>query len=130
MCTTVGETIKVQELTTIVITTNPGTNRTKAKGWRPIVLANTVGKMREEIIAQVAQTIPELWDHEAFAGRKGRGPIDSVMLLHRLSKEGCKGGKGRAADVLEGHPFIFELDQLRYISSENTRTSVSGSRGS
>jgi len=32
-----------------------GKDHTKVKGWRPIVLANTTGKLAEKIIAQKLQ---------------------------------------------------------------------------
>jgi len=51
------------------------------KGWRPIVLANTTGKLVEKILAQELQRHGKLWHERAFAGRKERGAIDSVMMM-------------------------------------------------
>jgi len=48
------------------------THHLRVKGWRPIVLANIVGKLAEKVVAQKLQEKPELWHERAFAGRKGR----------------------------------------------------------
>jgi len=68
-----------------------GKDHTRVKGWRPIVLANTVGKLAEKIIAQELQEKEELWRERAFAGRKGRGAIDSVMLMNMLMERHLQG---------------------------------------
>jgi len=47
----------------------PGKDHTQVKGWCSIVLANTVGKLAEKIIAQELQAREELWHERAFAGR-------------------------------------------------------------
>jgi len=49
-----------------------GKDHMRVKEWRPIVLANTIGKLAEKIIAQELQERHELWHRRAFAGRKGR----------------------------------------------------------
>lgn len=72
---------------TIVMIPKLGKDHTKIKGWRPIVLANTVGKWCEKLIAQDLQDQDQLWHPLSFAGRKGRGAIDSVMLMDQLRKE-------------------------------------------
>jgi len=65
----------------MVMILKSGKDHTRGKGWRPIVLASTTGKLAEKIIAQELQERHELWHERAFAGRKGRGAIDSVMMM-------------------------------------------------
>ena len=55
----------------IVMIPKPGRDHAKVKGWRPIVLANTVGKLGEKPIAEDLPDIEDLWHRRAFAGRKG-----------------------------------------------------------
>lgn len=50
-------------------------------------MANTVGKLGDKLIAGDLQEIEKLWNERAFAGRKGRGAIDSVMLMDQLRRE-------------------------------------------
>ena len=80
------ERIKVPETTRemmMAMISKPGRDHSKVKGWRPIVLANTVGKLGEKLIGEDLQEIKEVWHERCFGGRKGRGPMDSVMLLAR-----------------------------------------------
>lgn len=53
--------------------------------------ANTAGEHGGEVGGNVRarklQAIEELWHAECFAGRQGRGAMDSVMLMDRLRKE-------------------------------------------
>ena len=77
----------------MVMIPKPGSDHLKVKGWRPIVLANTVGKLGEKLIAGDLQEIEELWHKRAVAGRKGRGAMDSVMLMAHLK------GRGAGSDV-------------------------------
>jgi len=44
----------------MVMIPKPGKDYTAVKGWRPFVLANTVGKLAEKIIAQELQKQEEL----------------------------------------------------------------------
>ena len=39
----------------------PGKDHSKVKGWRPIVLANTVGKLGEKLIAGDLREIEDVW---------------------------------------------------------------------
>ena len=75
----------------MIMLPKPGKDHTKVKGWRPIVLANTIGKLAEKIVAQKLQEKEELWHERAFAGRKGRGAIDSVRLMKMLSEKHSAG---------------------------------------
>ena len=58
----------------------PGKYRTLVKNWRPITLSNTIDKLAEKLVAEEVQGHEELWHKAAFAGRKGRVAMDSVML--------------------------------------------------
>ena len=71
----------------MVIIPKPGRDHQKVKGWRPIVLANTVGKLGEKLIAEDLQDIEDLWHRRSFAGREGRGAMESVMLMDQLRKK-------------------------------------------
>ena len=75
----------------MVMIPKPGKDHTAVKGWRPIVLANTVGKLAEKIVAEKLQGCEELWHERAFAGRKGRGALDSVMLMGYIAEQHGEG---------------------------------------
>ena len=47
----------------------------------------TIGKLAEKLVAEEVQGHEELWHQAAFAGRKGRGAIDSVMLAKTMLEE-------------------------------------------
>jgi len=71
----------------MVMIPKPGKDHTAVKGWRPIVLANTAGKLVEKLVALELQKHEELWHERAFAGRRGRGAIDSVMLMAYIAEQ-------------------------------------------
>jgi len=75
----------------IVMIPKPGKDHTALKGWRPIALANAVGKLAQKIIAQELQRHEELWHERTFAGRKGRGAIDSVMMMAMIAEKHPEG---------------------------------------
>lgn len=75
----------------------PGRDKSKVKGWRPIVLLNVVGKLADKVVAGEIMKKEELFHERAFAGRKGRGAIDSVMLMDEIRKE--TGGDVYGGDV-------------------------------
>jgi len=70
----------------MIMIPKPGWDHSKVKGWRPIVLSNTVGKLADKLVAEDLGQKRELFYERAFAGRKGRGAIDSVMLMDKLRK--------------------------------------------
>jgi len=70
----------------MVMIPKPGRDHSKVKGWRPIVLSNTVGKLADKLVAEDLGRKRELFHERAFAGRKGRGAIDSVMLMDDIRK--------------------------------------------
>ena len=82
---------------TMVMILKPGKDHSKVKGWRPIVLLNTVSKLADKVIAQLLGKRKELFHKRAFAGRKGRGAIDSVMLMDELRRE--TGGEVYGRDI-------------------------------
>lgn len=65
----------------IVMIPKPGKDHTKVKGWRPMVLANTMGKWCES--QRKRRTMHPL----SFAARNGRGAMDSIMLMDQLRKD-------------------------------------------
>ena len=72
---------------TMVMIPKPGKDHTRVKGWRRIVLANTMGKWCEKIPSQDLGEAEHLWHPLSFAGRKRRGATDSVMLMDQLRKD-------------------------------------------
>ena len=87
---------------TVVMIPKPGRDHGKVEGWRAIVLANTVEKLGEKLIAEDLQEIEGLWHERAFAGR---GVGGSVMLLDLLRK---RAGLRRSR---KGHPLSLQLDR-------------------
>ena len=81
----------------MVMIPKPGKDHSKVKGWRPIVLLNVVGKLADKVIAQELGKRRELFHERAFAGRKGRGAIDSVMLMDEIRRE--VGGEVYGRDI-------------------------------
>lgn len=71
----------------IVMIPKPGKDLSSVKGWRPITLANTIGKLAEKLVAVKVGEMKELWHEMAFAGRKSRGAVDSVMLAREIQKK-------------------------------------------
>jgi len=82
---------------TMVMIPKPGKDHSKVKGWRPIVLLNSVGKLADKVVAQILGKKEELFHERAFTGRKGRGAIDSVMLMDELRKK--VGGEVYGRDI-------------------------------
>lgn len=68
---------------------NPETRKGHGEdeGVEPIVLLNTVGKLADKVLAEKMAGFRELWHERAFAGRKGRRAIDSVMLMDELRRK-------------------------------------------
>ena len=65
----------------------PGKDRALVKSWRQITLSNTIGKLAEKLVAEEVQSHAKLWHEAAFAGRKGRVAMDSVMLAKNMLEE-------------------------------------------
>jgi len=57
------------------------------KGWRPIVLLNTIRKLGDKVLAELMIKKKDLFHKRTFARRKGKGAIDSVMLMDEIRKE-------------------------------------------
>ena len=55
--------------------------------WRPIVRANTVGNRCGKIVALELPEQEQVWHPLRFAGRKGRGAINSVIMMDEQRKE-------------------------------------------
>ena len=117
---TLKEKVRVPEIAremTVGIIPKPGKDHTKVKGWRPIVLANTVG---EKLIAEDVQDMEELWHERVFARTKGAGAMDSVMLMDRLrGKETGRNVHGR--DIQSAFNSIDTKIMCNLIADEDTR---------
>ena len=95
----------------------PVKNRTLVKNCRLITLSNTIGKLAEKLVAEEVQGHDQLWHEAAFAGRKGRAAIDSVMreqnmlqenddlrMIGQDIKSACNGlRRDITTEILEGH---------------------------
>lgn len=77
----------------MVMIPKPGKDHSKVKGWRPIVLANTVGKLGEKLIADELQSQLQLFHNLQYGSRKGRSAIDSMMLTVSHAERAIKEGK-------------------------------------
>jgi len=72
----------------------PGKDRTKVKGWRPIVLTNTVGKLGEKVMANKLQRVTDLFHTLRYCSRINRSAIDSMMIItSTVQKEIAKGNQ-------------------------------------
>jgi len=65
----------------MIMIPKPGKDHTAVN----IVLSNTAGKLVEKVVAQ------ELWHERPFAGRRGRGAMDSVMLMAMIAEKHPEG---------------------------------------
>ena len=89
---------------TMVMIPKPGKEHSRVKGWRPIVLLNVLGKLADKVVAHEVGKRRELFHKRAFAGRKGRGAIDSVMLMDEIRKE--TGGEVYGRDIKSAFNFL------------------------
>jgi len=64
----------------MVIIPKPGKDRSMVKVWRPIVLANAVGKLEEKVIADRLQKATEKFHDLVYGWRKDRSAIDVMMM--------------------------------------------------
>jgi len=125
---------------TMVMIPKPGKDHWKVKGWRPIVLLNTVGKLADKVVAQILGKREELFYERAFAGRRGRGAIDSVMLMDELRKKTGREVYGRdiksafnsldrevVREILAGHKDLCEYVD-HFLRLRNFEVRVDGRR--
>ena len=59
----------------------------QGQGVETHLASNTVGKLADKLVAEDLGHQHELFHERAFAGRKGRGAIDSVMLMDELRRK-------------------------------------------
>lgn len=53
----------------------------------PILLTNTIRKLREKLVAEVLQQKTELRHELVFVGRRGNGAITSVRLAQKIPSD-------------------------------------------
>ena len=79
---------------TMVMVPKPGKDHRYAKGWRPIVLANTTAKVAEKIIVREIHRLPAL--HEVqYGSRPHRNATDCQALYLSIAERTLRSG-GRA----------------------------------
>lgn len=65
----------------MVMIPKAGKDWIKFKGWRPIILANTVGKLGEKVMADHIQQKTHLFHSLQYGSRKGRSATDAMKLI-------------------------------------------------
>ena len=105
----------------MVMIPKPGRDHQRFKGWRAIVSANVVGKLREKLIAEDLQEVGELWHERACAGRKGRGAMDSVMLIDQL-RRGYPSSDVHGRDIHSAFNSIHSKIMCSLITDEDLRS--------
>ena len=63
---------------TMVMISKVGKDRTRAKGWRPIVLINCLLKLMDKVVANELQNLP-VFHAGQYGSRKGRSAIDMAI---------------------------------------------------
>ena len=76
----------------IVMIPKPGKNQAEVKGWRPIVLAQTVGKVVDKAIAGAIQKL-DVFHHLSYGSRTGRSATDALMLSTSMTQRSTAAGK-------------------------------------
>ena len=79
-----------QEMLTVMIP-KPGKDHELVKGWRPIVLSNTVGKLAEKVLADELQKVA-IFHKLQFGSRKKKSAIDAIMLAVSKAQEAMERG--------------------------------------
>jgi len=74
----------------VVMIPKPNKDHSKVKGWRPIVLSNTVGRSAEKPIVDQLQDLSPLFHNLPYASRKWRSVIDAMMLMMSQAQRASK----------------------------------------
>jgi len=82
----------------MVMIPKPSKDLSKLKGWRPIVLANTIGKLCDKVVANRLQRHPELMHQLQYGSRKGRSATDAMMIIIIVTRKEL--GKGNKVSLL------------------------------
>jgi len=85
----------------MVIIYKTGKDATTAKGYRPIVLANTVGKLADKSVADLLQEHIHLFQEGQYGFRKNRSAIDALMCITSLATRALL--KRPSTDPQKGH---------------------------
>ena len=76
----------------VVIIPKPNKDHSEVKGWCPIVLSNTCGKLVENQVAKMQQKNTSLFNHLQYGSRTGRSAMDSLMLIVGEAERAFKSG--------------------------------------
>lgn len=96
----------------MVMIPKPNKDLEKVKGWRPIVLANTMGKLADKVVANRIQPLHKLFHKLQYDCRKGRSESagDAMMITMSKVERAMKGGS-RA--TLLGKDVVSAFNNLR-----------------
>ena len=87
----------------------PGKRHDDLKGFRPIVLAQTVGKLSDKVVADTLQS-KVAFHHLQYGGRKNRSATDALMAATSLVERAVKSGH-RATSL--GKDIVSAFNHLR-----------------
>ena len=94
----------------MIMIPKPGKDHRLVKGWRPIVLAQTVGKLSDKLVADDLQNIHALFHDGQYGSRRNRSGIDVLMLTMSTAMMAIKSGM-RA--TLLGKDIVAAFNHLR-----------------
>jgi len=93
----------------MVMIPKPGKDTKKVKGWRPIVLAQTVGKIADKVIAEHLQNLDVFHDLQ-YGSRRSRSALDALMLTMSHTQRALANG---AQVSLIGKDVVGAFNHLR-----------------
>jgi len=102
----------------MVMIPKPGKDHGSVKGWRPIVLAQTAGKLADKVIADTLQQA-DIFHNLQYGSRKQRPAMDAPMLSISQAPRATKSGLQAA---MLGKDVVSAFNHLR---KEGTLESLS-----
>ena len=80
----------------MIMVPKPAQDHSEVKGWRPIVLANTTGKLADKLVANQLQKINPLFHTLQYGSRQHRNATDCNLLAISLASK-VRNSSGRAS---------------------------------
>ena len=93
----------------MIMIPKPGKDQSAVNGWRPIVLAQTVGKLADKVVASRLQKL-DTFHHLQYGSRTGRSAADSLVLTTSIARRAIANGE-RA--TLLGKDIVSAFNHLR-----------------